>query len=96
MPRTPFPGATERAIAIRDHLVPLILAASEREGMNGNPLMLTAEGLFIGYRKVARGTRMDIWKHRRLLQIEWNGAEVRVLSFTPGEWERTIMTLREA
>jgi hypothetical protein len=92
----PFPGATERATAIRDHLEPMILAASERERMNGSPLLFMAEGFLIGYHKVANGKRLDVWRQRPLLRIEWNGTTVTVLSFVPGDWERQIMTLREA
>jgi hypothetical protein len=95
MVMTPFPDATKRAVIIRDHLVPMIEAASDREGMNGSPLMFMAEGFMIGYRKVAPGTRMDIWRQRPLMRIEWSDAEVRVLSFAPGDWERAIMALRE-
>jgi hypothetical protein len=68
MLQTPFPGGTERAIVIRDHLVPLILAVSEREGMNGSPLVFVAEGFIIGYRKISHGTRLDVWRDRPLMR----------------------------
>jgi hypothetical protein len=55
-----------------------------------------AEGFIIGYRKVIRGTRMDVWRQRPLMRIEWNGAAVKVLSFAPGDWEQAVMALCEA
>jgi hypothetical protein len=95
MVQPPSQSAIQRAIAIRDHLVPLIQAASKREGMNGYPLLFMAEGFVIGYREVAGGARMEVWRHRPLMRIEWNDEGVNNVSFKPGDWERAIMTLRE-
>jgi hypothetical protein len=96
MVQPPSQSAIQRATAIRDHLVPLIQAASKREGMNGYPMLFMAEGFVIGYREVAGGTRMEVWRQRRLMRIEWNDKGVNVVSFTPGDLERDILTLREA
>jgi hypothetical protein len=61
MVQPPSQSAIQRATAIRDHLVPLIQAASAKEGINGYPLLFMAGGFIIGYREVACGTRMEVW-----------------------------------
>jgi hypothetical protein len=97
MIQPPQSAETERAIAIRDHLVPLIETASAAHEMNGTPalLFLTA-GFTIGYRKVADRRRLDVWKRTPLLRIEWTDAGIKVVTFKPGNWEGALMALREA
>jgi hypothetical protein len=95
MVQPPSQCAIQRGAAIRDHLVPFIRAASAREGMNGHPLLFMAQGFWIGYWEVAGGTRMEVWRQRRLMRIEWNDKGVNAVSFTPGDWEQAILTLRE-
>jgi hypothetical protein len=97
MVQPPIKSAIERATAIRDHLVPLIQAASATHEANGvHTLLFMVAGFTITYRPIEDGLRMEVWRRNPLMRIEWNGTAVKLLSFRPGDWERTIMGLHEA
>lgn len=85
----------DRAIAIRDHLEPLILTASKTEQMNDVPVLLFMVAAFtIFYRRMQNEQRLEIWQGRRLMQIGWNGSNVILGAFRPGGWEREILRLQ--
>jgi hypothetical protein len=96
MTQPPQASEAERAIAIRDHLMPLIETTSAAHEMSGTPaLLFMTDGFTIGYRKMSDRRRLEVRKRILLLRIEWTDAGTRVVTFRPGDWERTIMALRE-
>jgi hypothetical protein len=96
MVRPPIKSRIERATAIRDHLVPLIQAASATHEASGvGTLLFMIAGFTITYRPIKDGMCMEVWRRKPLMQIEWNDTAVKLVSFKPGGWERTIMELHE-
>jgi hypothetical protein len=85
----------DRAIAIRDHLEPLILTASKTDQMSDVPILLFMVAAFtISYRRLRNEKRLEIWQRRRLMQLRWNGSNVVLGAFRPGGWERDILRLQ--
>jgi hypothetical protein len=77
--------AHDHAIAIRNHLVPLIVEALRREGVTPEPVLIFIVGKFtISYRKLASGFRLEISHRRRLMQIEWCGSTITVAACRGG------------
>jgi hypothetical protein len=91
-----------RAIAIRDHVVPLIrmLAGAQRAG--GLPVLIAVLGPYTcTYRRPLVGERgrphhLEIRRRRRLMVLEWNEGGTRLLLFHPGPWQDEALRLEAA
>jgi len=94
-------GAPEqrRALAIRNHVVPLIRALAGAHRAGGLPVLLAVLGPFtLSYRRPLVGQadqpcRLEIRRRRRLLVLEWTGTDFTLVTFQPGPWEQEVLRL---
>ena len=103
--RDPDPGGVpdqERALSIRDHVVPLIRALAGAHHAGGLPVLMAVLGPFtLSYRRPLVGQegkrhRLEIRRRRRLMVLEWSDAKVSLVAFHPGRWEQEVLRLGPA
>jgi hypothetical protein len=57
------------------------------------PAYAKAQGETEAHRMLPNG--MDIWHNEKVLSIEWDAAELKVIKFERGLWEREVLMLAE-
>src|SRR4051812_30764305 len=96
---------TERAMALRDHLLPLIRehgAAQEISGPTGRMAVRKVERFTFalhspwldGGGKPMPAWGLDVWHGDKVLSLRWDDpGAVEVVSFTRGPWEEAALAL---
>ena len=88
-----------RALAIRDHVLPLIRALAGAQRAGGLPVLMAVLGPYtFSYRRPLVGERgkphrLEIRRRRRLMVLEWAEDGIRHLTFRPGPWEAEVLAL---
>jgi hypothetical protein len=101
MIQPPNQSEFDRAVAIRDYVIPLIQAMADVEKASTAPVLIyIARSFTLGYRRTSSEepacgdrNRLDVRRRKRLMRIEWSDVETKLVSFRGGEWEREIMRL---
>jgi len=89
-----------RVAAIRAHVLPLIRALAGAQRAGGLPVLMAVLGPYtFTYRRPlvgerAKPHRLEIRRRRRLMVLEWNEDDLRVLVFRRGAWEDEVLHLQ--
>lgn len=86
----------ERAMMIRDHILPQMIRYGRSESSGGQQgLVLRTAGLTFSLSAHSGGFLvMDIWYRGKMMSIGWRGQEFKLVSFRSGDWERSVLALR--
>jgi hypothetical protein len=86
--------ALESALAIRDHLAPLIRERGEPWPIERSVRIWETAGLFMAVVTTDDRHALEVMGDRRLLRINWaDDGDIEIVAFERGSWEAAALAL---
>jgi hypothetical protein len=88
------PDALARALAIRDHLAPLIRERGEPWPIEPSVVIWETGSFYMAVVTTGDRHALEVMEDRRLLRINWaDDGDVEVVAFERGPWEAAALAL---
>lgn len=84
---------------LREHLIDWLFENGERKMIGKFPMVSASIGAFdilhgtplAGQHPATHQYTLDVWKGAKVLNLQWTGNDIELVSFAPGNWDAELL-----